>query len=298
MPLRSRLIGGAIAAGVGLAAASILAPLIGSLPASTWAVAPIGLAIGGILGFWLSPALIQAGGVRTVAVGLAAGLLPMPLVGFLGSIPPVIDALLAGNLVALVAPLGAALFMAVIGVGALVVSIPAGLTWAAVTRRSIGNRPPSAMGRPDTQPTGDLVVELRRRSRRNAILAAGLVILLWAAALRLSPLWPGPALPAGATRLHIATGPVHLLPTLGCPAALLAPVRIATADDELVALNVETGEAVQVVWPSGWAAWQVEGRAELLARDGSLVAREGDVLDDLGGGTGDDGAFNVCLIGS
>jgi hypothetical protein len=101
----------------------------------------------------------------------------------------------------------------------------------------------------------------------------------------------------GATRLHIATEAPHVMPTLGCQAALVAPARVATADDDLILLTIETGEPVPVVWPSGWAAWRVGGRAELVSRDGSVFAREGDVLDDLGGGVGVDNAFHVCMIG-
>jgi hypothetical protein len=88
------------------------------------------------------------------------------------------------------------------------------------------------------------------------------------------------------------------MPTLGCPGALLGPVRIATSNDDLLAVSVESGEAVSVVWPSGWAAWRVGGRAELVDRNGSLVGREGDVLEDrFGGGNGVDNAFHVCSIG-
>jgi hypothetical protein len=136
------------------------------------------------------------------------------------------------------------------------------------------------------------------RRRKPLVVAIGVVILLAAAALRLSPLWPGPALPAGATRLHIATEAPHLMPTLGCQTALLAPARFATADDDLILLTVETGEPVKVVWPSGWAAWRVAGRAELVTRDGTVIAREGDVIEnEFGGGVGVDNAFHVCVIG-
>jgi hypothetical protein len=108
---------------------------------------------------------------------------------------------------------------------------------------------------------------------------------------------PGPELPAGAVRLHIATEPPHLLPTFACELALLVPARIATVNDDLVLVTVATGETVQVVWPSGWVAWRVGGRAELVGRDGSVVGRDGDVLTDLGGGIGVDGLFHVCIIG-
>jgi hypothetical protein len=140
-------------------------------------------------------------------------------------------------------------------------------------------------------------VLVRRRKRLAIAIVA--VLILAAAVFRLSPLWPGPALPAGATRLHIATQAPHLVPNLGCPTALLSPVRVATEGDDLVVLLVATGEPVKVVWPSGWAAWRLGGRAELVDRDGSVIGREGDVLHDrFGGGEGADGAFHVCSIGS
>jgi hypothetical protein len=124
------------------------------------------------------------------------------------------------------------------------------------------------------------------------------LIVVAAAVFRLSPLWPGPALPASATRLHITTQAPHLVPNLGCPTALLGPVRVATEHDDLIFLSVETSEPVRVVWPSGWAAWRLGGRAELVDRNGSLIAREGDVIPArYGGGEGADGAFHVCEIG-
>lgn len=123
------------------------------------------------------------------------------------------------------------------------------------------------------------------------------VVLLGVAALKLSPMGPGPDLPAGATRLHIATEAPHLLPTFGCETALLGPARVASDADNLILVTESSGKAVVVVWPSGWAAWRIGGQAELVGRDGSVVAHEGDVLSDLGGGVGIDNAFHVCIIG-
>ena len=138
----------------------------------------------------------------------------------------------------------------------------------------------------------------RRKRRVIAAAVGGIVILLAFGLLRLSPLWPGPGLPDGATRLSIATAAPHLVPNFGCPASLLAPVRLATSNDELTVLAVPTGEPVQIVWPSGWAAWRLDGRAELVGRDGSVVAREGDVVENrFGGSAADDGSIHVCIIG-
>ncbi len=136
--------------------------------------------------------------------------------------------------------------------------------------------------------------------RRHRRLVAGLVVvlaLLVAGLARLSPMWPGPSLPTGATPLALATEPAHLLPAMGCQLALLAPARIAVADDALVLVPPEGGSAISVVWPTGWAAWRRAGRAELVDRDGTVVGREGDVVSGFGGGTGTDDAFHVCVIG-
>jgi hypothetical protein len=138
-----------------------------------------------------------------------------------------------------------------------------------------------------------------RIRRRTPLVIATLIVLVVAAAVfRLSPLWPGPSLPDGATRLHITTAPPHLVPNLGCPTALLAPVRVATDGGDLIVDLVASGEPVEVVWPSGWAAWRISGTAELVDRDGSIVGREGDVLHDrFVGGEDSAGAFQVCSTG-
>ncbi len=45
-------------------------------------------------------------------------------------------------------------------------------------------------------------------------------------AIRAAPVFMGPTLPAGATRLHITAEAPNL--TFGCETALLVPVRVAT----------------------------------------------------------------------
>jgi hypothetical protein len=138
---------------------------------------------------------------------------------------------------------------------------------------------------------------LRRHAR--AVAAIAVVLLLVGVGLaRLSPMWPGPSLPAGATPLALATEPAHLLPAMGCATALLAPARVAVAGDSLVLVPEAGGDPIKVVWPSGWAAWRIGGSAELVSHDGAVVGREGDVVSGFGGGTGSDDAFHVCEIGA
>jgi len=121
------------------------------------------------------------------------------------------------------------------------------------------------------------------------------VIVLAAVGLRVLPLFTGPALPAGATRLHITTERPNL--SGSCMAALLAPVRVATSGDELILVSVLSDDTVRVVWPSGFAAWRVGGRSVLADPWGNVVGRDGDMLDSLGGGLGVDDAFLICPFG-
>jgi hypothetical protein len=135
----------------------------------------------------------------------------------------------------------------------------------------------------------------RHRRVVAGIMAAVLVLAVGLA--RLSPIWPGPSLPAGATPLSLATEPAHLLPTMGCSTALLAPARVAVVGDALVLVSETGGGTIKVVWPTGWAAWRLGGRAELVSHDGRVIGREGEVLSGFGGGVGTDGAFHVCVVG-
>jgi len=133
-----------------------------------------------------------------------------------------------------------------------------------------------------------------RRRILIGLAATGLFVLaavtIWAL-----PMFTGPTLPAGATRLHIATERPGL--TFGCAAALLSPVRVEAAGDDLAVVFIESGKRANVVWPAGFAAWRVDGRAVLADAWGRVVGRDGDVLDSLGGGLGLGDDFHVCPFG-
>ena len=136
-----------------------------------------------------------------------------------------------------------------------------------------------------------------RRHRRLVVGLAVVLLLIVVGLFRLSPMWPGPSLPQGATPLALATEPAHVLPTMTCHTALLSPARVAVAGNELVLVPESGGEPDKIVWPAGWKAWRVAGRAELVSRDGIVIGREGDIIEGFGGGVGTDDAFHVCAIG-
>jgi hypothetical protein len=133
-----------------------------------------------------------------------------------------------------------------------------------------------------------------RRKVLLTVAGAGLLVVAVVVS-RALPIVTGPALPAGAVRLHITTDSPSL--SFGCAAALLSPGRLVTSGSELVLVSVETGDPMRVVWPSGFAAWQVDGRSVLADPWGSVVGRDGDLLDTLGGGVGTDDAFHICPFG-
>jgi hypothetical protein len=134
----------------------------------------------------------------------------------------------------------------------------------------------------------------RRRKALTAIAATGVIVLVLVA-LGVVRMFTGPGLPAGAERLHLVTAAPNL--TFGCAAALLSPVRVSTEGAELILVSVESGETIRVVWPAGFGAWRIDGRAVVADIWGSIVGREGDVLDTLGGGEGLDSAFQICPFG-
>jgi hypothetical protein len=75
------------------------------------------------------------------------------------------------------------------------------------------------------------------------------------------------------------------------------PARIAVANNALVLVPEAGGDPIKVVWPTGWAAWRRAGLAELVSRDGTVIGREGDIIQGFGGGVGTDDAFHVCVTG-
>ncbi|MEP6639358.1 MAG: hypothetical protein ABJC39_08410 [Chloroflexota bacterium] len=134
----------------------------------------------------------------------------------------------------------------------------------------------------------------RSRTVVRSILAV-VVMIIAIVAWRIAPLWTGPSLPAGATRLHFATQSPNL--SFGCAAALLTGVRVETSGVDIVLVAVGSGDTVRVVWPAGFGAWRVDGKAVVSDPWGAIVGREGDVLEGLGGGLGDDDSFVICPFG-
>lgn len=140
------------------------------------------------------------------------------------------------------------------------------------------------------------VARVRRALGVGLALVATGAVLVGAAVLLQGPSGPA-ALPPGATPLALLTQPPRLWPPsgFGCPAALVPPIRVERDGSALVFTRVDVRERVSVVWPSGFSARLVNGRAELVYPDGSVLARERDVISNLEGGSADNGDILVCI---
>jgi hypothetical protein len=137
----------------------------------------------------------------------------------------------------------------------------------------------------------------------KVVLAIALLAVATFVVWLLLPPTPAP-LPPGATALELrtqATGFGARI-VLQCPAAAFPDMMLGrsgtTATFRRMAgsggAEIEPGPWVYPVWPAGWSARLVDGRAELVTPDGFVLAREGDIIRHPGGGNG-----WVCLaIGS
>lgn len=77
--------------------------------------------------------------------------------------------------------------------------------------------------------------------------------------------------------------------------ALVPPIRVERDGSAMVFMRVDIGERTSVVWPSGFSARLLDGRAELVYPDGSVLARERDVISNLAGGSADNGDTLICF---
>jgi hypothetical protein len=135
-----------------------------------------------------------------------------------------------------------------------------------------------------------------RPARWALLLVVAIALLIGAGILLLAPPQTA-ALPTGATPLVLRTQPWALWPPsgFGCPMATVTPMRMVR-DGEFVAFADEaSGNRLPIVWPSGFSARLLDGRAELVRPNGSALARDGDVISNLASSAADNGDILICF---
>jgi hypothetical protein len=140
-----------------------------------------------------------------------------------------------------------------------------------------------------------LVTSMPRFARFAVV---GIVVIVLAGSAWLRYEIGAPASGAGPLTIQTEAKPTPLPSGAGwiCPQAGGGPLRMELSGSELVLISTANGAAVSIVWPYGFSARLVAGKAELLAPDGSVIAHDGDVLH-VGGGFGVSGdEFHVCSV--
>jgi hypothetical protein len=97
--------------------------------------------------------------------------------------------------------------------------------------------------------------------------------------------------------LALRTQPWRLWPPNGfsCGMAALTPIRVERDGGSMVFADETSGNRGQVVWPNGYSARLLNGRAELVPPNGSVLARDGDVISKLASNAQDNGDLFICL---
>jgi hypothetical protein len=126
---------------------------------------------------------------------------------------------------------------------------------------------------------------------RRLLAVVSIGLLLFGCSPSATYQWPTVApLPNGATVLELHTEPPgpNAPPLTGCP-LLNYDGSVSVQGSEVV---LGRGD---FVWPRGFSARLFNGQAELVAPDGTVIARAGDHLEGLGGYE-DDGLYHVCSV--
>jgi hypothetical protein len=98
-------------------------------------------------------------------------------------------------------------------------------------------------------------------------------------------------------RLALAADSLELL-TDDCPTTPIAPIKVERVADAIEFTDAASGGIVAILWPVGFAAWDINGVAVVHATDGTVVGREGDTLSDIRAAAGVRGdQLRVCAIG-
>ena len=127
---------------------------------------------------------------------------------------------------------------------------------------------------------GRTVVRIMRTVRAASLAAALLLGACGGPAW--SPRTPAPR-PSGAETLVLVTAPpaepLGVGFEWGCADALIGDVRVRR-DGNAIAFERVGGGDVRLVWPRGFAAWLRDGEAQIVDPNGSVIAREGEVISE------------------
>lgn len=99
------------------------------------------------------------------------------------------------------------------------------------------------------------------------------------------------------TRLELLTDSAGL-GTDSCPRDPIPPLHLVRDGTRVSFVDAATGTETSLVWPVGFAAWEIAGIAVVHAADGKVIGREGETLSNIRAmqGVRPDG-LRVCAVG-
>lgn len=128
----------------------------------------------------------------------------------------------------------------------------------------------------------------------GTVIASGVAVAILGLALGLRAAGQPPSQAGASVPVAGSPGPSRSFVAV-CGQAVIA-VKIGHLGSTVTFADAVTGTLADLTFPTGFTTSVADGRAELLASDGTVIGREGQTLQLGGAGVVDSNTFHVCTV--